>query len=141
MTPEIVCLGEALVEFNYLEDGSVVEGFGGDTSNCAIAAARQGASVGYLSAVGRDAFGDRLMGLWAREGVDSQHVLRSERFPTGHYAVTHSQGGHQFTYSRAGSAASQITPADLPVDYIANAAAALSTEGYGALRPRPPVSP
>ena len=47
MQPQIVCLGEPMLEFNCQSDGRYLSGHGGDTSNCAIAAARQGAlSVG-----------------------------------------------------------------------------------------------
>jgi 2-dehydro-3-deoxygluconokinase len=120
-TPDIICLGEALVEFNEREPGVFQQGFGGDTSNCAIAAARQGAAVGYLSAVGEDAFGERLLALWHEEGVDATHVVRDRRHATGHYFVTHDEKGHAFTYHRAGSAASHMTPAMLPREYLAGA--------------------
>ena len=116
MRRRILCLGEALVEFNESEPGLFRQGFGGDTSNCAIAAARQGADVGYLSAVGADVFGDRLLALWRSERVDTRHVRRSDTHATGHYFVTHRDGGHEFTYHRAGSAASRMAPGDLPAD-------------------------
>jgi 2-dehydro-3-deoxygluconokinase len=54
-TVEVLALGEAMVEFNQTGAGDgrlYLQGFGGDTSNFAIAAARQGARVGYVSAVG-----------------------------------------------------------------------------------------
>jgi len=122
VTRRIVCIGEALVEFNERDPGVFWQGFGGDTSNCAIAAARQGADVAYLSAVGADAFGDRLLALWRAEGVDTRHVQRSREHPTGHYFVTHGEAGHVFTYHRTGSAASRMTPGDLPADALAGAA-------------------
>jgi len=55
--PELVALGEPMVEFNQTgqQSGRIfLQGFGGDTSNFAVAAARQGARVGYLSAIGND---------------------------------------------------------------------------------------
>ena len=59
MQPEIVCIGEPMLEFNQVRgERSYLPGHGGDTSNCAIAAARQGASVGYWTALGADDFGD-----------------------------------------------------------------------------------
>ena len=60
MQPDIVCLGEPLAELNQTEPGQArfLQGHGGDTSNCAIAAARLGARVGYLTRVGADSFGD-----------------------------------------------------------------------------------
>ena len=51
---------------------------GGKGSNQAIGAARLGAEVALLSAVGPDAFGDGAMELWAAEGVDAGAVVRPE---------------------------------------------------------------
>ena len=48
-SPDIVCLGEPLIEFNRPKEGdgrTWLQGFGGDSQNVAIAAARQGASAG-----------------------------------------------------------------------------------------------
>jgi len=50
---------------------------GGKGSNQAVGAARLGAEVSLLTAVGRDEFGDRAFELWAREGVDASAVVRS----------------------------------------------------------------
>lgn len=49
---------------------------GGKGSNAAIAAARQGAQVGLIARIGGDDFGQMGLDLWARESIDSQHVLR-----------------------------------------------------------------
>jgi 2-dehydro-3-deoxygluconokinase len=118
---DLISLGEPLVEFNQVPDGLYKAGFGGDTSNTAIAAARQGARAGYLTAIGRDRFGDLLEELWRGEGVDTRGVKRDAAAPTGIYFVTHSPAGHHFHYYRAGSAASRMTPEDLPRDLIAGA--------------------
>ena len=121
-SPDIVCLGEPLVEFNQIDDkGHYLFGHGGDTSNCAIAAARAGASVGYITALGQDEFGDSFMRLWAENGVDASQVSRRADAHTGVYFVTHGPDGHVFSYLRAGSAASRMTPEQLPRDYIADA--------------------
>jgi len=49
---------------------------GGKGSNQAVGAARLGADVTLLTAVGRDLFGDQAFRLWEREGVDASAVLR-----------------------------------------------------------------
>lgn len=121
MSPAIVCMGEPMIEFNESPDGAYLRGFGGDTSNVAIAAARQGASVGYVTALGQDIFGDAFIALWSRENVDASRVLRRPDAPTAVYFVTHDAAGHHFAYYRAGSAASRFSPAEVPVDYIAGA--------------------
>ena len=112
--PDIVALGEPMIEFNEEPDGRYRQGFGGDTSNAAIAAARLGAGVRYVTLVGQDRFGDLLLELWRREGVDTAYVGRHATASTGAYVVNHTPAGHAFTYLRAGSAASLMTPADVP---------------------------
>jgi 2-dehydro-3-deoxygluconokinase len=112
--PEILFLGEAMVEFvRQPDERTFRQGFGGDTSNAAIAAARQGARTGYVTAVGADRFGDDLIALWQREGVDTSTVLRDAEAPTGIYFVDPDPSGRHFTYYRAGSAASRMAPGAL----------------------------
>ena len=121
---DILAFGEAMVEFNQTGAGGgrlYLQGLGGDTSNFAISAARQGASVGYLSALGDDAHGRLLRALWDREGVDHRGVSTDSAASTGVYFVTHGAGGHQFDFLRAGSAASRLLPAGLPAERIAAA--------------------
>jgi 2-dehydro-3-deoxygluconokinase len=122
MPVDIVTIGEPLYELNQAPGESVFRpGFGGDTSNAAIAAARQGASVAYVTAVGADQFGDAFLDLWKREGVDVGGVKQSSVAHTGLYFVTHGPSGHVFSYMRAGSAASRMTPEDVPRDLIRQA--------------------
>ena len=123
---DLLCMGEPMLEFNQLPplpDGTrhYLEGHGGDTSNAAIAAARQGARVGYITALGQDMPGDSFVALWAREGVDSSTVVRTDRWLTGVYFVTHDADGHHFLHYRANSAAAMYTAADLPEQAIAAA--------------------
>lgn len=118
MKTDILCLGEPMLEFNHQPDGSYRPGHGGDTSNVAISAARQGARVGMITHVGRDPFGDSFMQLWQDEGVDTSTVRQRDDAATGIYFVTHGPDGHQFSYFRAGSAASRMQPADLPTEAL-----------------------
>jgi 2-dehydro-3-deoxygluconokinase len=120
--PDIIAIGEPLFELSQPRGENIYKpGFGGDTSNCAIAAARQGASVGYVTAIGADQFGDAFMQLWKEEGVDTSGVKRSSVAHTGLYFITHGPDGHVFSYMRAGSAASRMTPDDVPVEFIRKA--------------------
>lgn len=118
---DILTFGEPLVEFNNRGGTAFVKGFGGDTSNVAIAAARQGASTGVIAHIGTDAFGDDLMALWREEGVSAETVKRDPKAPTGIYFVDHGPEGHTFSYRRAGSAASLVGPDDVPFDAIGKA--------------------
>ncbi len=102
---DLVALGEPMLEFNQTRGDSdqFLQGFGGDTSNCAIAAARLGASVAYVTRLGGDAFGRKILQLWEREGVDASGVAIDADANTGIYFVTHGAAGHEFSYLRAGS--------------------------------------
>ena len=115
---DVVALGEAMIEFNEAGAGNPrtwLQGFGGDTSNMAIAAARLGARSAYVTRVGNDAFGRRLLALWNGEGVSTEGVAVDDAAPTGAYFVSHGPEGHEFSYQRSGSAASRMTPASLPL--------------------------
>mgnify|MGYP002620657826 CR=1 FL=1 len=98
-----------------------LQGFGGDTSNAVIAAARQGVAAGYWTRLGQDPFGDAFAALWSAEGVDASAVVRDPDAATGIYFVTHGPAGHAFTYFRKGSAASRMRPAEVPREVIASA--------------------
>ncbi len=124
--PDIFAMGEPMLEFNQQKPGAdgrryYLEGHGGDTSNAAIAAARAGASAGYITAIGMDAPGESFMRLWAAEGVDASCVIRNPDAPTAIYFVTHGPKGHEFTFYRTGSAASRYRPEDVPVEAIRQA--------------------
>ena len=112
---DVVALGEALIEFNQVqsEPPMYLQGFGGDTSNAIIAAARAGARTAYLSRLGADRWADQFMALWQAEGVDDRWVHRIPGQSTGIYFVHHDRQGHHFSYARAGSAASRMEPEDL----------------------------
>lgn len=114
---DIAALGEAMVEFNQSGGAAsrqYLQGFGGDTSNAAIAASRQGARCAYVTRLGDDDFGRMLLRLWQSEGVSTEGVATDPQSHTGIYFVRHDERGHHFSYLRAGSAASRMQPAQLP---------------------------
>jgi 2-dehydro-3-deoxygluconokinase len=124
--PDILCLGEPMLEFNQLPPGTdgrrlYLEGHGGDAANAAVAAARSGADVGMVTALGDDAAGESFRALWAMEGVDASTVRTDPDAPTAVYFVNHDEAGHHFTFHRKGSAASRLRPGDLPEDAIRRA--------------------
>src|SRR5881275_1406021 len=121
---DIVAIGEAMIEFNQTSqaDGrTYLQGFGGDTSNALIAAARQGAKGAYITKLGDDTFGRMLLQLWHDENVDTEGVAIDAAAPTGIYFVSHGTHGHMFSYLRAGSAASCIRPSDVPAALVERA--------------------
>ncbi|MTI16028.1 sugar kinase [Rhodobacteraceae bacterium RKSG542] len=122
MTAEIISFGEPLFEFSQVKTpvagADYLSGFGGDTSNFACAAARQGAKVAVLAHLGSDVFGDKFVELWKSENVITDLVERHPVAPTGIYFISHDERGHHFTFARKGSAASLITPVQMPAEAI-----------------------
>jgi len=119
--PDIVSIGEPLVEFNQARSAdphTYLQGFGGDTSNMGIAAARLGAKVAYVTRLGADRFGRMFVELWTSEGVDTTGVTLDPEAPTGIYFVAHGARGHEFSYLRAGSAASRMRADTLPTGLL-----------------------
>jgi 2-dehydro-3-deoxygluconokinase len=121
---DIVAVGEPMIEFNQARSADAhtyLQGFGGDTSNMAIAAARLGAQVAYVTRLGADSFGRMFVDLWTREGIDTAGVTLDPEAPTGVYFVAHGAHGHEFSYLRAGSAASRMRPETLPLSVLQTA--------------------
>src|SRR6266542_1487319 len=82
---------------------------GGKGSNQAVGAARLGAEVSLLTAVGEDAFGDGAFALWAEEGLDATAVLRVPE-PTMTAAIVVERSGDNRIVIVPG-ALSRLTPA------------------------------
>jgi 2-dehydro-3-deoxygluconokinase len=120
---DIVSLGEPMYEFSQIpgRKREYLQGFGGDTMNCAIAAARQGARVGYITRLGDDEFGRQFLALWHEEGVDCSAVTLDSDAYTAVYFISHGPAGHVFSYLRKGSAAGRMRPEHLPVEMIRSA--------------------
>jgi len=120
---DVLAIGEPMVEFNQTRPGepAYLQGFGGDSSNAIIAAARSGARTAYVTRVGDDEFGRMFRALWEAEGVDTRGVATDPQAHTAVYFVTHGRDGHVFSYLRAGSAASRMRPEDLPLDLVRSA--------------------
>ncbi len=117
---DIVSIGEPMIEFNQTRPGEpeYLQGFGGDSSNMLVAAARQGARTAYVTRIGDDEFGRKFLALWKEEGIDASSVWIDLTAHTGVYFVMHGPKGHAFSYLRAGSAASRLRPEDLPLERI-----------------------
>jgi len=62
-------------------------GPGGKGSNQAVAAARLGGKVSFISKLGRDAFGDLARNLYKAEGIDTQFLYETTEHATGGAAI------------------------------------------------------
>ncbi|MDX3851690.1 sugar kinase [Streptomyces sp. AK02-01A] len=120
---EVVCLGESMVTFLPSRPGrladvpSFARTIGGAESNVACALAAAGHAVKWISRVGADGFGDHLVDAVAAYGVDTSGVRRDPGRPTGIYfrtATDRATDAHEVAYYRAGSAASAMSPENMP---------------------------
>ncbi|MFJ7409840.1 sugar kinase [Streptomyces sp. NPDC098077] len=157
-TTDVVCLGESMVTFLPSQPGRLADvpsfgrGIGGAESNVACALAAAGHRAAWVGRVGADGFGDHLVETIASYGVDTSAVRRDPVRPTGIYFRTATDRGtdtHEVAYYRAGSAASAMSPDNVPyadllagrVLHLSGITAALSADCLALLRdltaPRP----
>lgn len=88
-------------------------GAGGKGSNQAVAAARLGARVCFITKLGRDAFGDLARATWRADGIDTAFCTESPDHGTGAAAViVHADHGENAIVVDPGSAM-QLSIADV----------------------------
>lgn len=93
---------------------------GGKGSNQAVAAARAGAAVAMVAAIGRDAAGHEALALWAGEGIDAGAVTRLDGAPTGEALILVDERGENEIVLVAG--ANGALAAEAAVGAVAGAA-------------------
>lgn len=125
---DVVCLGESMVTFLPSRPGRLADvpsfgrGIGGAESNVACALAAAGHRARWVGRVGADGFGDHLVEAVAAYGVDTSAVQRDPHRPTGVYFRTANDrdaDGFEVVYYRTGSAASAMSPRNMPLDELA----------------------
>jgi 2-dehydro-3-deoxygluconokinase len=163
---DVVTLGESMVTFLPSRPGRLADvpsfgrGIGGAESNVACGLAAAGHCAKWVSRVGADGFGRHLVERIAARGVDTSAVQVDHARPTGIYFRTAgeralTEGGvegdssAEVVYYRSGSAASAMSPANMPGDeirsgrvlHLSGITAALSDDCLALLRdltaPRP----
>lgn len=126
---DLIGVGECMVELSStlpLQTAKTLDvRYGGDVMNALVMAGRLGANVGFVSKVGNDVFGPGLLERWREENIDLTHSLLVDG-RNGLYLISLlGDDTHEFWYYRAGSAASNLGPADIDGDYIARSRAVL----------------
>jgi sugar/nucleoside kinase (ribokinase family) len=125
--PTIVSIGEALVEVmrterdRPLDQPALFSGPypSGAPAILASAAARLGASVGFIGTVGDDAFGDCIARRLVADGIDCRALRRTSERPTGTAFVAYrSDGSRTFLFHTTQSAAVLVLPDQIPADYM-----------------------
>jgi 2-dehydro-3-deoxygluconokinase len=109
----IICVGESMVQFvPRTNDPTATEYLSfvaGAESNVAFALANLGSSVAWVSRVGADHFGGRILGEMAKAGIDVSRVSVDDRRPTGVMFKRPAGTSRDVLYLRSGSAASEIS--------------------------------
>jgi 2-dehydro-3-deoxygluconokinase len=127
--PEILTVGETMILF-YAEDRTeplrlgdrLCLDFAGADSNFAIAMSRLGYRSGWISRLGDEPLGELVLNAIAEEGVDVSRVVRDPTRNTGLYLKHHTAtGSTRIQYYRGGSAASNLRPEDLDLEYFRDA--------------------
>jgi 2-dehydro-3-deoxygluconokinase len=120
MTRRVLTAGETMALLDPLEDGRPATGsrfalrVAGAESNFAIALARLGVGVAWISRLGADPFGDLVARTVAAEGVDVRWLRRDTDAPTGAFFKVRTARRTSVHYYRRGSAASRLGAEDVP---------------------------
>ena len=85
---KILVIGEALIDL-FADSGqslsnapSFTPRCGGAPANLAVSAAKLGGDVGFIGRVGKDGFGDKIINLMKKFGVDTSYAVRDENRAT-----------------------------------------------------------
>jgi fructokinase len=126
--PEVISLGEALIDFVSLESGvDLIEspGFlkapGGAPGNVACGLAKLGVSAAFIGKVGEDPFGHFLEQTFSNAGVDTSPMLFSTEARTGLAFVSLTRTGERdFVFYRNPSADMLLRPEEIDEAIIAS---------------------
>lgn len=125
--PQMIAIGEALVEVMRTERDVPLDRLGGLSGPFpsgapaifASAAARLGASVGFVGSVGNDAFGDCIVNRLQADGIDCAAIRRVQGRLTGIAFVAYrSDGSRSFIFHLPMSAAAQVETSQIPAGYL-----------------------
>lgn len=128
---DIIAIGECMVEL--FTDESLTyaktlnKHFGGDSINTAVAAARLGSKVGYITKVGTDSFKDFFLDVWQSENIDVSYAKLVEGANGVYFVSRQKSGEKEFAYYRKKTACTTLSVNDIPEEYIERASIIYST--------------
>lgn len=122
---DIISIGEGMVELSTNESLIYAEilhkYYGGDTLNAAVAAARLGSKVGYITRVGRDSFQTFLLDSWQAENIDTSQIKIVEGYNGLYIISTQESDRKEFVFYRKKTAATTLSTDDISEEYIQRA--------------------
>jgi sugar/nucleoside kinase (ribokinase family) len=133
LLPEVVGIGEVLIDFvatepvSYVEVPAFQKCFGGAPMNTLVGVARLGSTSGAITVVGDDPFGQFLVQELKRNAVDTSHVRTKKGTLTTLAFVANDPktGERSFLFYRkpwvSGTSDSSLSIKDVDFDYVKNA--------------------
>jgi len=128
--PDIICLGEALIDMVAQNIGDLAHAFGfdkapgGAPANVAAGVGVLGGSVGFIGKVGNDPWGACLEETLRGCNVDTSRLVKTdEEFTRLAFVALKEDGGHDFLFHGKRGADELLSPDDLSQDYISAASA------------------
>ena len=105
----VAVLGECMVEIRHLDAEFARFSFGGDVLNTAIYLTRLGFPTRFVTALGDDAYSQRMLAAWRYEGVLTDTVrIVPGRLPGMYVIETSPEGERRFLYWRTDSPARDV---------------------------------
>ena len=118
---DIAIIGECLIELSAngtLADTSTLNKyFGGDTVTTAVAIARLGGNVTYITKVGNDGFSEFIISSLQKEHIDTS-LIKTNDEQNGMYIVSKTPESKEVLYYKRKTAASKLSIEDLNEDCI-----------------------
>lgn len=118
---DIAIIGECLIELSAngsLADTSTLNKFfGGDTVTTAVAVARLGGAVTYLTKVGNDGFSEFILSALQKENVDTS-LIKTNDEQNGMYIVSHTLDKKEVLYYKRKTAATKLSIDDITDETI-----------------------
>ncbi|OAM88540.1 ribokinase [Termitidicoccus mucosus] len=92
--------------------GKFTTAAGGKGANQAVAAARAGGDVAFIARLGKDMFGDQALAGFKADKIDTRHILRDAKTPSGVALIFVADSGEN-SIAVASGANARLTPADV----------------------------
>jgi fructokinase len=129
MQPQIICLGEGLIDItpgvpgtNIITTGEMLMSASGAPAIVAVALARLGTRAGFIGRVGADFFGHHLKAVLDQNEVDTRYLRLDPSANTGLAFVNWNERGDAvYLFYRERSADTLLEPADIDPAYLSRA--------------------
>ena len=127
---DIAVIGECLIELSangtLAESSTLNKYFGGDTVTTAVAIARLGGKVSYITKVGNDGFSEFIISSLQKENIDTSLIKTNEE-QNGMYILSKTPDNKELFFFFFKTAATKLSIEDISEDYIKNLKLVYST--------------